>query len=214
MRLPAARLEALTAATTTELRRWRWSPWQHESRCRACLRSHLCLQGAAWHAADQAALAITAEALRRLGASERPSYAEASGAAVDPLGRELCVRCGNPLPEGSSPRRMYCGPTCRDAAGRHGQETWEQYATRRKREAQERRERRMVPCEQCGTPFLPAQAKTLYCSRECKSEAQRRTAQIPCAWCGTMFRPKRAGGRFCSRRCAGLAGAAERVAAE
>ena len=64
------------------------------------------------------------------------------------------------------------------------------------------KDRRMVPCEVCKTPFERKVKTIRTCSKECGNQLKRVNKQVTCAQCGIIFeRPHGKKRTFCSTKC-------------
>lgn len=191
-----------------QLQEWQLSPFQHEGAVRAGLRSELCLKSFRWNVADQAAAALVAEALAKMGA-KRPSWDEGQRHYVEP--RENCAWCQAPLPDDMAQgefRKRFCSEVCARSALQH----WD-FESRslydRTMEAARESIRRLrnapKPCGHCQKPFRARGGnKGIFCSAECQSASRRTIYERPCQHCGKLFAPvteTKGRGKFCSPKC-------------
>lgn len=106
---------------------------------------------------------------------------------------EVCLVCGDPLPENARSNRKYCSDRCKHKS------YWTYEA------AAIRRSKRGRTCAHCKKPIsLDMQASAIHCSKEC-----RRTAMLhrqlppgrPCARCGSPVPADRRYAVTCSEAC-------------
>lgn len=76
-------------------------------------------------------------------------------------GERSCLRCGTHAPKANaefgSPGRIFCSPEC--------------LAAERQEELEQRVLERLRPCDRCNAMFLPFNAQSRFCSRDCASRA-------------------------------------------
>lgn len=119
-----------------------------------------------------------------------------------------CATCGKSFTDYPSQRpgvSSYCSRACRAADPAYRKRLRAAVAPAMKK----RRTLNDIPCQQCGTMFLPSSSRRRYCSRPCWYDANRRhpkATERPCEACGSLFKPTgpqltRGHGRYCSKRC-------------
>lgn len=212
-----ARRDSMVAAVAKILGASYSSKFEYEGACRHGLRSAFCLQGETWAKADARAAEIVAEALRRNGASERPSWWQGQPEYADTdTSRGWCARhdCGRPIPmdRGSSNGHAvkFCSEFCQQLTHsrrqkQHGvQQSLAEYLAACAAQSKRTAEARARDCKHCGRHFLTRDATRLYCSHCCYSAARTLHAERPCAHCGTAFRPEKTHlglSKYCCREC-------------
>lgn len=184
------------------------SKWEFEGACLAGLRSHRCLAGHEWHAADKWAAKVVAHALARIGASIRPTWQQGQPDFVEGMDglidRRRCVTCGGRIDDDS--RRLYCSDECnRTAATRR-------MAARLYKEAEAARlafyaaraagEVATRTCSHCEREFAITVKHpwTRFCSQGCYQN-DRRIAGRDCEQCGKHFKPVYRLYKYCSTDC-------------
>jgi hypothetical protein len=145
-----------------------------EGSARYGVRSSLCLQGWPWTPADAVAAEIVTAALDKVGA-RRPPWLEGQPEYTQPgalpIGRDSCVNCRKPLPEG---HWKFCSKECGDAyhhrqAAERTRE--EQNAARRARMAAWSAKQPDRPCGWCGRDYRPKRPNQRYCCPRCSGLA-------------------------------------------
>jgi hypothetical protein len=99
-----------------ELADWRFSEFQHEANVRNGIRSGLCLIGHSWPVADNEAMKLVEEGLRKIGA-ERPSWAGGQWHYTTP--RENCTWCSRLIEDDRWGRSRFCSSACAKSALLH-----------------------------------------------------------------------------------------------
>jgi hypothetical protein len=196
--------------------KWRW--W---SEARHGLRQGFCLQGMAWHAADERADEIMQYARHRIGL-QWPSWTEAHGAPPVERVFHFCATCGGWDADGHE--RPWCSYECGQAIRNHHYGHARRWDDAKRRQAvnvilsggkedvrSERTERR---CRHCDTLFTPnnrtGDKRQKYCSNVCALRADRKTEYRDCLVCGEAFKPPRSERMvYCSIKCRNVAIAAK-----
>lgn len=112
---------------------------------------------------------------------------------ITDLPDEVCLACGNPLPENTRSNRKYCSTRCR---------RW-YYGTHET--ATIRRSKRGRTCAICTAPMsVELKATAIYCSIDCRRTAvlyRKLAPGRPCARCGKPVSGKRMWAVTCSEAC-------------
>lgn len=185
---------------------WNLSPFENEGSTLAGLRSGLCLKGFGWRKSNNEASLIVGEALKLLGACERPSYGE--GQWQYSLPREMCANCLGPLDdEAIADRDRFCCDECKQSVRQRDGDlhTWlTSFAYSAAAYAVFKTKLPESDCEWCGKRYKMVHLDQRFCSRSC-ANAERAGDRLvkpkPCLHCGTMFRGWRVEAKFCSSDC-------------
>ena len=160
--------------------------FRFEAELRHHLRSHWCLMGLRWQKADDKAVLIVDQALRRLNAV-RPTWREGQYEFARGGGRLFCanIRCAQIITRVTDQATMYCSEVCRLRA-KSMRGYWEEQAARveyaRARRKLMRAAAKPRNCEWCKSEFQPLDYTGKKPQRFCSSKCRSRYASSCSPW--------------------------------